>query len=79
MREMIRCTALARIVHGEGHWKVARAHATLAAGYYDLKSMRHVCLCHSCECGEGLYCIHIISWIQLFERLILRNILRSCP
>ena len=39
---MIRCTALARIVHGEGHWKVARAHATLAAGYYDLKSNLYI-------------------------------------
>ena len=42
IREMIRCTALARIVHGEGHWKVARAHATLAAGYYDLKSNLYI-------------------------------------
>ena len=45
IREMIRCTALARIVHGEGHWKVARAHVTLAAGYFDLKSTHLVLYC----------------------------------
>ncbi len=37
VRELIRCTALARIVHGEGAWRVARAHANLAAAYLDLK------------------------------------------
>ena len=37
MRELIRCTALCRIVHGDGHWKQARSHANLAEGYFDLK------------------------------------------
>lgn len=35
---MIRCTALTRIVHGDGHWKMARAHVNLAAAYLDHKS-----------------------------------------
>lgn len=35
--ELIRCTALARIVHGDGHWKLAETFINLADGYLDLK------------------------------------------
>ncbi|XP_064646787.1 tetratricopeptide repeat protein 23-like [Lineus longissimus] len=37
LQELIRCTALARIVYGDGHWKLAEAYANLARGYFELK------------------------------------------
>ncbi len=37
LKELIRCTALARIVYGDGHWKLARAYAQLAQQYFELK------------------------------------------
>jgi hypothetical protein len=37
MHELICCTALARIVYGDGHWRVAKAHADLAEGYSDIR------------------------------------------
>ena len=40
MKELICCTALTRIVYGDGHWKLANAYAKLAEGYCDLKSKR---------------------------------------
>ena len=33
----IRCTALARIVYGDAHWMLARAHIQLAQAYLQLK------------------------------------------
>lgn len=33
----IRCTALARIVHGDSHWLLAKTHIQLAKAYLDLK------------------------------------------
>ena len=39
IHELTKCCALARIVHGDSHWKHARAHVNLAEGYIDLKSM----------------------------------------
>lgn len=37
LREYIRCTVLSRIIHGDGHWKLARAYVDLACAYLDLK------------------------------------------
>ena len=37
LQELIRCTALARIVYGDGHWKLAETYADLAQGYFELK------------------------------------------
>lgn len=37
IKELIRCTALARIVYGDGHWKLASSYVNLAQGYFDLK------------------------------------------
>ncbi|CAH1790174.1 unnamed protein product [Owenia fusiformis] len=37
LRELIKCTALARIVYGDGHWKYASAYYALAEGYLELK------------------------------------------
>ena len=37
LQELIRCTALARIVYGDGHWKLAETYANLAQGYFELK------------------------------------------
>nr|XP_022304163.1 tetratricopeptide repeat protein 23-like [Crassostrea virginica] len=35
--ELTKCLALNRILHGAGHWKLARSHANLAEAYLDLK------------------------------------------
>lgn len=35
--ELTKCLALNRILHGAGHWKLARCHANLAEAYLDLK------------------------------------------
>ncbi|KAK2181197.1 hypothetical protein NP493_407g05026 [Ridgeia piscesae] len=37
IKELIRCTALARIVYRDGHWKLASSYVNLAQGYFDLK------------------------------------------
>ncbi|CAI5787700.1 repeat 23-like [Podarcis lilfordi] len=38
-RELVQCTALARIVYGNGHWKLAEALANLAHGYLTLQGL----------------------------------------
>ncbi|KAM4707184.1 tetratricopeptide repeat protein 23-like [Discoglossus pictus] len=38
-KELIRCVAFARIVHGDGHWKLAQAFANLAHGYLTLRAL----------------------------------------
>ncbi|MEE6514676.1 hypothetical protein FKM82_023013 [Ascaphus truei] len=38
-KELIRCVALSRIVHGDGHWKLAQAFANLAHGYLTLRGL----------------------------------------
>ncbi|XP_053159729.1 tetratricopeptide repeat protein 23-like isoform X3 [Hemicordylus capensis] len=38
-RELIQCTALARIVYGHWHWRTAQAHAHLAHSYLTLQGM----------------------------------------
>lgn len=35
----IRCMALARIVHGESHWVLAKMHVQLAKAYLDFRGM----------------------------------------
>lgn len=52
VKEMIRCTALSRIVHGDGHWKLARTHANLAETYLDLKGYAPQAEYH-CETAKG--------------------------
>ncbi|ELT89607.1 hypothetical protein CAPTEDRAFT_190411 [Capitella teleta] len=37
MRQLICCTALARIVYGESHWRLANAYVNLAEGYCDIR------------------------------------------
>lgn len=37
IKELTKCLALNRILHGAGHWKLARSHANLAEAYLDLK------------------------------------------
>ena len=37
--ELTKCLALNRILHGAGHWKLARSHANLAEAYLDLKGI----------------------------------------
>ena len=33
----VRCIALSRIVHGDSHWRLAKAHLQLARTYLELK------------------------------------------
>ena len=39
IKELVRCTALCRIVYGDGHWKLAKSYVNLAKGYFDLKGL----------------------------------------
>nr|XP_006007234.1 PREDICTED: tetratricopeptide repeat protein 23-like [Latimeria chalumnae] len=39
IKELVRCTALARICYGDHHWKLARAHSNLAKEYFHLKGL----------------------------------------
>ncbi|XP_030048880.1 tetratricopeptide repeat protein 23-like [Microcaecilia unicolor] len=38
-KELIRCVALTRIIHGDGHWKLAQSFANLAHGYLTLQGL----------------------------------------
>lgn len=40
LESCIRCTALARIVHGDSHWMLAKTHILLAKAYLELKGWR---------------------------------------
>ncbi|XP_077792560.1 tetratricopeptide repeat protein 23-like [Podarcis muralis] len=46
-RELVQCTALARIVYGNGHWKLAEALANLAHGYLTLQGLPIQALHHA--------------------------------
>ncbi|XP_019643659.1 PREDICTED: tetratricopeptide repeat protein 23-like [Branchiostoma belcheri] len=37
--ELVRCTALSRVVYGDGDWRLAEAHTNLAAGYLELRGL----------------------------------------
>ncbi|XP_053555643.1 tetratricopeptide repeat protein 23-like [Bombina bombina] len=37
--ELIRCVALTKIIHGDGHWRLAKAFANLAHGYLTLRAL----------------------------------------
>ncbi|XP_073327347.1 tetratricopeptide repeat protein 23 isoform X3 [Pagrus major] len=37
IQDLVRCVALTRLVHGEGHLKLAQAHVRLAKAYFQLK------------------------------------------
>ncbi|XP_029434886.1 tetratricopeptide repeat protein 23-like [Rhinatrema bivittatum] len=39
IRELIRCLALTRIIHGDGHWRLAQSFANLAHGYLTLRGL----------------------------------------
>ncbi|MBN3312361.1 TTC23 protein, partial [Atractosteus spatula] len=39
VQELVRCVALARLAHGDAHWKLAEAHARLGQGYLRLKGL----------------------------------------
>ncbi|MBN3310817.1 TTC23 protein, partial [Amia calva] len=39
IQELARCVALTRLVYGDGHWRLAEAHARLAQGYLQLKGL----------------------------------------
>ncbi|XP_071789087.1 tetratricopeptide repeat protein 23-like [Asterias amurensis] len=39
LQEYIRCTALCRLVYGDGHWKLAESHTNLAYAYLTLKDL----------------------------------------
>ncbi len=41
MDACIRCTALARIVHGDAHWVLAKTHIQLAAAYLELRGISY--------------------------------------
>jgi tetratricopeptide (TPR) repeat protein len=47
VHELIRCTALARLVYGDRHWCLARAHTKLASGYLDLKGYTAQAIYHT--------------------------------
>eukprot|EP00079_Xenopus_tropicalis_P012684 XP_002939998.2 PREDICTED: tetratricopeptide repeat protein 23-like [Xenopus tropicalis] len=38
-RELIQCVALSRIVYGDGHWRIAQAHANLGYSYLTLRAL----------------------------------------
>lgn len=40
----IRCVALSRIVHGDSHWVLAKAHIQLGKAYWELKGKLHVAI-----------------------------------
>ncbi|XP_071941332.1 tetratricopeptide repeat protein 23-like isoform X2 [Antedon mediterranea] len=39
MAEWIRCTALARLVYGDGHWQLAHSYANLGQAYLELRGL----------------------------------------
>ena len=47
MEHWIRCTALARIVHGDSHWMLAKAHIQLARVYQQKKDLHKQALIHA--------------------------------
>ncbi|XP_070536076.1 tetratricopeptide repeat protein 23-like [Ptychodera flava] len=47
IQHMMRCVPLARIVHGDGHWRLAESHANLANGYLLLKGLSAQGLYHA--------------------------------
>lgn len=61
--ELTRCLALNRILHGAGHWKLARCHANLAEAYLDLKS--------KCQTGSALsFTLNLILTVLNFACLL---------
>ena len=76
MTEYIRCTALTRIVFGSDHWRVARAHADLAAAYYDLKGATVSQSCHFQHCKTVCVVAGYAPQAQQHAELA-RNIIRS--
>lgn len=61
--ELTKCLALNRILHGAGHWKLARCHANLAEAYLDLKS--------KCQTGSALsFTLNLILTVLNFACLL---------
>ncbi|CAB1460714.1 unnamed protein product [Pleuronectes platessa] len=54
IQDLVRCVALTRLVYGEGHLKVAQAHARLAKAYFQLKGWGLQALEHSALARELL-------------------------
>lgn len=42
--ECIRCVALSRILHGDNHWKLAKAHSKLSQAYLEQGGQYNVVL-----------------------------------
>ncbi|XP_075998690.1 tetratricopeptide repeat protein 23 [Genypterus blacodes] len=54
IRELVRCVALTRLVHGDGHVKLAHAHARLAKAYFLFKGLALQAQKHSSKARELL-------------------------
>ncbi|XP_069076776.1 tetratricopeptide repeat protein 23-like isoform X2 [Pleurodeles waltl] len=53
-KELIRCVALTRIIHGDGHWRLAQSFANLAYGYLTLRAFPVQALQHAESAKEIL-------------------------
>ncbi|XP_053282317.1 tetratricopeptide repeat protein 23 [Pleuronectes platessa] len=88
IQDLVRCVALTRLVYGEGHLKVAQAHARLAKAYFQLKgwglqALEHSALARellpvcssisSCR-GEKLRCVLSIHLTQGGAALLTTNL-----
>ncbi|XP_036391428.1 tetratricopeptide repeat protein 23 [Megalops cyprinoides] len=54
IQELVRCLALVRLVHGDGHLKLAQAHAKLAQSYLEFKGWAVQAQEHSARALEAL-------------------------
>ncbi|XP_019934512.2 tetratricopeptide repeat protein 23 [Paralichthys olivaceus] len=88
IQDLVHCVALTRLVYGEGHLKVAQAHARLAKAYFQLKgwglqAQKHSALARellpicssisSCR-GEKLRCLLSIHLTQGGAALLATNL-----
>ncbi|XP_078531056.1 tetratricopeptide repeat protein 23-like [Lissotriton helveticus] len=53
-KELVRCVALTRIIHGDGHWRLAQSFANLAFGYLTLRALPVQALQHAESAKEIL-------------------------
>lgn len=56
--ELIRCTALSRLVYGDRNWHLARAYTKLASAYFDLKGYSAQAIYHA-EISENMLRNHL--------------------
>ncbi|XP_062926500.1 tetratricopeptide repeat protein 23 [Mobula hypostoma] len=55
VQELMRCVALARIIFGDFHWRMAQAHISLAEGYLELKGQALQAKQHCVKAKDIMY------------------------